>query len=688
MTTYRVGIDIGGTFTDFSVLNEQTGSVRILKTPSVPAKPEQAIFNGLDELFATGEIKPDQVKYFIHGTTLAVNTVIQRNGAKVALLVTAGFGDIMKIGRNRIPDIFNFFTEMPEPLVERSMVFEIPERSLVDGRVLRPVDEAIVKAQVDRALEAGAEAIAICFLHSYRNPDNELRAAEIVRAHAPNIYVVSSAEVWPQMREYERALITVINAYVGGKMKSYFSSLKEGVSARGVAAPILSTKSNGGIMTVEEAGLRPVETLLSGPASGVIGASSVGRSAGRPLLITFDMGGTSADVAVIEYEPRLSTEGLVGDFPVIMPAVDVTSIGAGGGSIVWTDATGVLKVGPRSAGAFPGPACYGLGGTDATITDAYACLNIIKDGQKLGDKIAISQELARQAVGRVASILGSTIEEAAESILNVATSQMYSALVPLLARKGVNFEHYALLPFGGAGPTHGLLLAKEVGIPRIVVPAHPGVLCATGSLSADFRKDFVRTVHLVVSFGNEEDVIGRLREAFVQLSAECDAWLNVQSIVLAERKVLRVAEARYLGQSFELAIPLNDALLADTSGAELRAIFHKNYEQVYGLGDRDADIEILDVRATAVGIRPKNDIVVAGEDRPAAVATPKSRREVFLGGRTWDTPIFDRDSLVSGNTFDGPAIILQYDTTTVVPDGYAVHVDRFGNLIAEKTDAE
>ena len=324
-------------------------------------------------------VKPEEIRYFIHGTTLAVNTVIQRAGARTAFLMTEGFRDILNIGRHRLPDVFNFFTELPEPLVPRSLVFEIPERCSADGRVAacaRPGGSARGGgAHADKRRRGGRRLLSAQLSRTMRTSG---RRARIIEAEAPDLYVSVSSELWPQMREYERGLVAVMNAHVGQKMKTYFAGLAQGVRELGIGAHILSTKSNGGVMHVHEAGERPVETLLSGPAAGVIGASFVGAATGLQHLVTFDMGGTSADVAVIEGEPRYSTENHVGDFPVIMPAIDVTSIGAGGGSIAWTDGNGVLKVGPTSAGARPGPACYGLGGERATVTDAYVCLGIVE----------------------------------------------------------------------------------------------------------------------------------------------------------------------------------------------------------------------------------------------------------------------------------------------------------------------
>jgi N-methylhydantoinase A len=682
MTGYRLGIDIGGTFTDFSLLDEATGRMTVLKTPSVPAKPEEAIFNGIRQLFTEFSVDPKRITYFIHGTTLAVNTIIQRRGHRTALLVTKGFRDILNIGRHRIPDVFNFFTELPAPLLPRSRVFEIPERCLGDGTILEAVDEAAVREAGRRLVATGVEAAAICFLHSYRNGANEARARAILEREAPGVYLSVSSEIWPQMREYERALAAVMNAYVGRRMQVYFKGLEEGVRGLGLPGPVLSTKSNGGIMPAAEAGKRPVETLLSGPAAGVIGAAFVGAAAGIDRLITFDMGGTSADVAVIEGAPRYSTESHVGDFPVIMPAVDVTSIGAGGGSIAWTDSSGVLKVGPESAGAAPGPACYGLGGEDATVTDAYVTLGIIDPAKFLGGRVPLQPHLAAAALERLGGGLGLDKRHTAEAILRVATSQMYATLVPLLARKGISYEAFTLLAFGGGGPCHAFLLARDVGIKRVLVPRHPGVLCAAGSLAADVRKDLVQTVHHALKGSGDGAVMAEIREALERLSAEGEAWLATQGLDFVERRLEWTADMRYVGQSFELTVGLDSADAGDATGARLRKRFHDAYEQVYGYQDEKADLEILDVRVTAIGVnpRPRLERLPPGS---GSAAPSRREREIFFDGKDWRASVYQREELPVGFAFEGPAIVEQYDTTVFVAPGFRVAVDAFGNLIGE-----
>ena len=680
----RLGVDIGGTFTDFALLDEASGALTVLKVPSTPARPSGSVVAGIEDLRRRHRLDTAAIGAFVHGTTLAVNTIIERKGARAALLITRGFRDVLNIGRHRIPDVFNFFAELPAPLVPRARVIEVAERTLADGRVVERPDDAVIAAVVDALMADGVTAIAVCYLHSYKNPANELATRRVIEARAPQLFVSVSAELWPQMREYERALVAVMNAYVGQRMSVYFDDLERGLRGLGVGAPVLSTKSNGGVMTASEAGLRPVETLLSGPAAGVIGASFVARQAGHERVITFDMGGTSADVAVVDGEPRFSTENFVGDFPVIMPAIDVSSIGAGGGSVAWTDRDGVLKVGPHSAGASPGPACYGQGGTEPTVTDAYVALGVVDPARFLGGSVPLDPRLARTALATLGGRLGLDVPATAEAVLRVATSQMYAALVPLMARKAVDLDRFALLPFGGAGPTHGFLLAREVGIQRVIVPPNPGVLCAIGSLIADVRRDFVHTVYTALRRGQEPALLRSMRDAFRSLAAKGAQWLAGQGLDVERTHGVWSLDLRYLGQSFELTVPVSADDVADESGEALRRRFHASYFQVYGFTDEAADLEILNLRATAIGVTRKP--AVAAPRAPAAGASPPAReRRVFLDGRWLAARVVDRDALAPWTSLAGPAIIEQYDTTVLVPPGFTVTLDRNGNLIGEAT---
>ncbi len=677
-TGYRLGIDIGGTFTDVMLVDEHTGVVAILKTPSVPAAPEQAVFDAIDVLARRG-IDPAAVTLFVHGTTLAVNTLIERSGATTGLLVTRGFRDILEIRRLRLENSTDFYGDKPQPLVPRHRVKEVHERCLANGRIYESLDLDQLRRAVRELVAEEVSAIAISFLHAYRNPLHEQQARDLIRQEFPSLFVCSSSEIWPQQREYERTLVTVMNAYMGARMARYFQSLNAGASQRGLRAQLLSTKSNGGVMTVGRAAEEPVQTLLSGPASGVIGAAHVAKLAGFSRVVTLDMGGTSADVAVVSGEPAYSTENMVGDFPVIMPAIDVSSIGAGGGSIAWIDSVGVLKVGPQSVGADPGPASYGRGGRHATVTDAYVHLGIIAPDRFLGGSMPLNPGLAEEALASLGGRLGLESRATAQAIMDVATANMYAQFTPLMARKGVDPRDFVLLAYGGAGPTHAFLFAREVGIRRVLIPPSPGTLCALGCIVADLRNDFVRTMYK----GNDQLTDADLGKAFADLEGAGRNWLaaeSAQGIALESSYVLFSADMRYEGQAFEIEVSIPTDLRGDV-GAAVR-LFHQQYHNLFGISDPHAAVTFINLRTTIVGVTQKiNALPLPTASRHAAL---RETRAVFYDGRLQEAAVLHRSALQPGEDVPGPAIIEQYDTTTFVPAGFHIGIDAVGNLVGEE----
>jgi N-methylhydantoinase A len=675
---YRLGIDIGGTFTDLLLMEEATGRIHALKTASTP-EPEAAVVAGIAALRDRHGVDPSEIVYFSHGTTLAVNTLLQRNGAAVGVLVTRGFRDLLELRRLRLPRANDLFQPRPRSLVPRRHVVEVEERLAADGSVLQPLDRASVEAAARQLHAAGIDNIAVCFLHAYRHDAHERQAKEWIQALYPGMYVCTSAEIWPQQREYERSLISVINAYVGGRMRAYFDTLRRRVGEAGVAARVFSTKSNGGVMSVEAAALRPVETLLSGPASGVIGAAFIGRMIGDDRLITLDMGGTSVDIAVVTGEVPYSSENTVGDFPVIMPAVDVSAIGAGGGSVAWLDAEGVLKVGPRSAGAFPGPACYGRGGSEPTVTDAYLTLGIVSPAGLLGGEMALDADRGRAAIAALGERLGKGPRETADAILQVATANIYAELVPQLARRGAEAADYSLLAYGAAGPTHAFMLARECPVRRVIVPPTPGLLCALGCLVADLRADFVQSLWQDLEALAEE----RLAALYADLERQAQDWLAAERVDLRTVLLLRSADLCYRGQSFELNVPF-PADAAPTVAA-IAGWFHDRYEKVYGFADRGTPIRMLEARVQIVGVPHKPDIEHLAP-APAGATPPARRRPIYEQGRSFEAEVRQRATLAPGTALDGPLIVEQYDTTVYVPEGFRLTVDRWGNLIGERVD--
>lgn len=676
---YRLGIDIGGTFTDLVLMDEESGETLSFKTASVPNDPAQAVLNGIELLHKEHGIEPGSIGYFVHGTTLGLNTVIQRTGASTGLLVTKGFRDILEIGRLRLSDPTNFYVEKTKPLVARQNVGEIDERIGVDGRVHRALDLVTAEETVQRLVDQGVESLAICFMHSYRNDAHEVALAAHIRERFPQLYVSTSSEIWPQQREYERALVTVINAYIGGQLSRYFERLHDGMSHIGVKATLLTTKSNGGIMTASAGAERPVETLLSGPASGAMGALQTGRIAGYDKIVGFDMGGTSVDIAIVDGDILYSTESQVGDFPVIMPTVDISSIGAGGGSIAWLDASGVLKVGPRSAGAVPGPAAYGRGGALPTVTDAYVRIGLYSPGRKLGGGLVLDHGLAERALATLAEPLGLDTGEVASGILDVTTANMYAQFMPLMARKGIDPREFSLLAYGGAGPGHAFLLAREVGSARVIVPRSPGTLCALGSLVTDLRRDFIRTVAV--------DILHRegdgLERELAGLTQQAHDWLSSQDTAIAQHRVETSADMRYRGQSFDLTVPF-DSLDAD----KLLHGFHQQYERIYGFSDPKAAVEITNLRVAAIGVtkKPKQSFEFAATaNKHARKAAPVRIGNLIEDRRSVSAGFYDRASLVTGDWFEGPAVVEAADTTVYVPGGFTVYVDAWDNLIGEPT---
>jgi N-methylhydantoinase A len=680
MTTakrYRLGIDIGGTFTDLVLMDGDNGEMISFKTPSVPSDPAQAVLNGVAVLRDEHGIDPASISYFVHGTTLGLNTVIERSGARTGLLVTKGFRDILEIGRLRLSDPTNFFVEKIRPLVARQDVGEVDERIGVDGTVYQPLDLEDAECTVGRLVDTGVGSLAICLMHSYRNSDHEKALAAHIRSKFPQLYVSTSYEIWPQQREYERALVTVINAYIGRQLSGYFDKLQHGMAKVGVSATLLTTKSNGGIMTASAGAERPVETLLSGPASGAMGALQTGKLAGYDKLIGFDMGGTSVDVAVVDGDILYSTESQVGDYPVIMPTVDISSIGAGGGSIAWLDGSGVLKVGPRSAGAVPGPACYGRGGVLPTVTDAYVRIGLFSPGRVLGGGLVLDHALAERALATIAAPLGLDTGELAAGILDVTTANMYAQFMPLMARKGIDPREFSLLAYGGAGPGHAFLLAKEVGSARVIVPRSPGTLCALGSLVTDLRRDFIRTTALDLSHGSPAQLQGDIAD----LTRQATDWLSSQDTPMTGQKVETSADMRYRGQSFDLTVPF-EGLDAE----RLLAGFHAQYERIYGFSDARAAVEITNLRVAAIGLtaKPKWNFDTAGatgkHERKAVAAR---QGNLIEERRAVDASFYDRAALKAGDWFEGPCVVEAADTTVYIPSGFVVHVDSWGNLIGE-----
>jgi N-methylhydantoinase A len=673
--SYRVGVDIGGTFADFCVLEEATGTLSTLKVLTTPANPGAEVIAGLEGVERRFGIAPGDLAWFTHGTTVGVNAVIQRKGIRLALLVTENFRDVLEVARLKVPDPYHLYSRRPDPLVPRARVLEVRGRLLADGSEAEPLDEASVEAALARAEALGCEGIVLSLLHAWRNPAHELAAKAIIAARRPSMPVFCSAEVWPIIREYERTVTACVHGHVQPRVAHYLGSLQAALKRAGVAAEAMVTKSNGGVMRAELGKTRCVEMLLSGTAAGAIGAAFVARQAGIARAMSLDIGGTSADVAVIQDgAPGYGMGERVGDFPFYIPTVAVSSIGEGGGSLAAVDALGRLTVGPESAGSTPGPACYGRGGTRATITDAMCVLGWIGHGELGYGSVTVRRDLAEQAVDAVAASLGRPREAAAEAIVQVAISGMYKEVSKLAARQGVDARDFCLLPFGGAGPMLGAFLARELGMREVLIPTAPGVLSALGGLIAEIRNDFLETVYADL----DQAALPRLLASFARLEEQARRWITEDQRFRGEARLLPSAEMRYRGQSFEIEVPLRAEWLAAGDLAAMAEAFHAEHERIYGHADRAAPIQAIALRMVIAGAVPAPRF----PEQPQATdeVTPVGEATVFLDGVRHRAPLYRRDALRRGHRIAGPCIVLQEDTTSCIPPGLAGEVDRFGNL--------
>jgi N-methylhydantoinase A len=643
----QIGIDVGGTFTDFVLAGP--GGVTHHKEPSTPRDPAAAVIGGLGTLLRTAGVDPSHVAGITHGTTIGLNAIIQRRGARLALAVTEGYPDLLEIARSRMPS-FDLYAGREAVLVPRDRVTEIAARLRPDGTpALVPSDE-----EIDRVAAAlgGAEAAALTILHSHVNPSFEAEIAGRLSERA-GIPVAASATVWPEVREYERTLVTLLNASITPLMRDYLARLETGIRGLGITAPISIAASNGGSVGISAARERPIETVLSGPSSGVTAAVGVAR--GRDI-ITFDMGGTSSDIAVATGgAPELATHTTIGGLPLILPVVAVSAIGAGGGSIVATDDHGFLTVGPDSAGADPGPAAYGRGGTRATITDCYLACGFIDPARFLGGRLPLDAAAARQA-------LGDQPGETAEAALRVATAGMATELRKVLAERGLDPADFTLVPYGGAGPVHAAMLAAEAGIAAMLIPPAAATFCAQGAAAADLRRDFARSVRRPLSGGFGE-ILAALRD-------QAAAWARSEDPG-AEPEFAVSADMSYLGQAYELSVPLPDPAVAAEA-------FHSEHERLYGFRDDAATIRLGTVRLAATIRRPPLPAVAAAlSDGPPK---PRGEREILLDGRRWPAAVYDRADLRAGDRIEGPAIVEQDDTTVLIPSGWRARTDETGNL--------
>ena len=678
-----VGVDIGGTFTDFMLYDTESGSVHVHKVPSTPGEPERAMVSGLAELCAAAGLSTRDVTGVFHGTTVATNAVLEHEGALAGMNTTRGFRDIVHIGRHQRPLHYSVMQDIPwqaKPFVQRRHRKVVTERIVPPtGETLVPLDEEEVRAAARELREEGVEAVAVCFLFSYLNPEHERRAAAIVREEMPEAFVTTSADIVPQFREFERFTTATMSAFVGPKTGNYLERLATALEGEGVKGDLHVMMSSGGVASVHTAAERPVTLLLSGPAAGILGGQWAGALAGRKRLITFDMGGTSADIGLVT-EDRVSEASArdtwIGGYPLLVPMLDVHAIGAGGGSIAYVDEGGAFRVGPRSAGATPGPACYGHGGQEPTISDAHTVLGRLDPERFLGGRMKLDRDAAVAVVQKLGDELGLGLEEAAEGILTIANSNMARAIRSRTIEKGHDPREFALVAFGGAGPLHAAEVADLLEIPEVLVPPHPGITSAAGLLTSDLKYDQMRTV-----FQMQGSVdAGRLNRELDELAGELRGWLKRDGVAESDIQVIRALDCRYVGQGYELRVTLDGAF----TDAALEQ-FHLLHEREYGSAYADP-IEIVNARVTAIGKRPTLDRlpVVSGSLEAAFVGESEGHFRVNGELQAVTTRYYDRNELPLDEPIVGPAVIFHLDTTTVVPPTWAARADASGNLILTK----
>ncbi len=650
-----LGVDTGGTFTDF-VLADRRG-LTIRKSPSTPANPAEAFLDGVGEL-----CRDLSVESITHGSTVATNALLERKGARVALVTTAGFEDILEIGRQNRPSLYDFGVEKPPPLIARDDIFGVEERTLYDGAIEKKPEREAIESIAKALHSRGCASVALCFLHSYANPENEKFVAEILEA--AGFSVSASHVVLPEYREYERFGTTAVNAYVAPKMEAYLGSLEEGISG---SVRLRIMQSNGGSISASRAREEAVQTILSGPAAGVVGAFEAARLAGFDRIITFDMGGTSTDVNLCDGEVSMRTHSVVAGCPVGIPVVDIHTVGAGGGSISRLDSAGSLRVGPQSAGADPGPVCYGRG-SEITVTDANLCLGRMSPEHFLGGAMMLDLDRARGHMLKFANDLGISADEAAEGVLRVANATMERAIRVISVERGYDTRQFSLIAFGGAGPMHACDLARGMSIPNVVIPSNAGVLSALGLLLADVTKTFSQTVLL-----KTEDVSPqRLSSLFAPLEERAENVLSGEGFASDALELLRQLDLRYVGQSYELVVPATPDFLD---------AFHTEHHRLYGHSNPARPIELVNVRLTARGLIERPEFPRGEQAGDSAGGAMLEMGRTIFEGEKMTTPVYDRAALKPGNRFSGPAIVVEMSTTTVVAPDYDARVDVYGNII-------
>jgi N-methylhydantoinase A len=677
--TFVLGVDVGGTFTDLALFEQQTGELTLVKVPSTPADPSEGVIQGLQQLIERHGIPPRSIGFLIHGTTVATNAVLEGKGVPSALLATEGFGDILDIVRQDRPRLYDWRAKRPSPLVPRSQRWEVRERTLYDGQEALALDEDQVRQIITEIKHRGIRSVAVCYLHAYANPAHEKRTGELFAQEYPAASVSLSSDILPEIKEYERTSTTVVNATVMPIVERYLSRLSQATAEMGVGSRLHVMQSNGGIMTAETAGRKSVNTILSGLAGGILGGVALAQQAGLDNVITIDMGGTSFDIS-LAYKGRIrfTRESEIGGHAVTVPMIDVHTLGAGGGSIAWIDAGGALQVGPQSAGAEPGPACYARGGQQPTVTDANLVLGRLNPHYLLGGAVPLRLDLARQTIQQhVADPLGLSLEAAAEGIVRIVNANMLKGIRIVSVERGYDPREFTIVAFGGGGPVHAAELARELRARSVMVPVAPGITSAIGLLMADFRHDYSRTFLQTTDALDFEE----LNKAFDALGSQATAQLLADRVPAKDILLLRSLEMRYRGQGHNLEVTVPAGKLDQASLQIINEAFHRQHQTAYGYGQPEEMTEFVSLRLAGVGRLPKphpRRIESNGQDPSPALV---SQRQVYLNGHWRKTPVYGRDLLRANHLLEGPAIVEQLDSTTVILPGQKAEIDAQGNIL-------
>lgn len=680
---YMIGVDVGGTFTDFSLFNMETEELVHYKHPSTPEDPSVAIVTGVEKILDIYGVKPEEVVYLAHGTTVATNALIEKKGAKIGLITTKGFRDLMEIGWQKRPSLYDLLKPKAQPLIPPGMICEVGERILHDGSVLEPLNEKDVRIAVEYLKEHRVEAIAVCTIFSFLNPVHEKRIKEIIQEIYPEVYVSISCELVPEFREFSRMSTTVLNSYLGPVMEKYVRNFERCIKEAGISVHPYVTQSNGSIISISETIDSPIRTAVSGPSAGVVGAVYIGEQCKCNKIITFDMGGTSADISLIENgKPQLSSERMVEGYPARIPMIDIITIGAGGGSLAYIDEGGALKVGPESAGAKPGPACYGVGGTRPTVTDANILLGKLNQEKILGGRFPVYPEKAKAAIEKyICDKTDLELVEAANGIVSVINSSMMRAVRLVSVERGYDIREFSLMAFGGAGPLHACEISRELGIGKVIVPPSPGTLCSLGLLMADTKFDLSRSNIMIACKENLEEI----NRIFDAMRAEGNDMLTREGIPEEHRSFQRFIDARYEYQNYEISIELPDCPVTEDVLARTISDFNREHERNYGYYSEKNRVQIVNYRISAVGEIEKPHSEELAVKTGAKLPAPIETREVLYQGQSGfiKSKVYQREELVPGCSFNGPVILEQMDSTVVIPPDWSAYIDGFYNLILD-----